>query len=71
MTETDELYQKLQVKLAQYKVAKAKLEAAKDDSATLLHIAQEANESWLEYKKVEEEFSNHSFMKKVGDLYGG
>lgn len=32
--------------------------------------AQEANDAWLEYKRLNTEFNNCLIYKKLGDLYG-
>ncbi len=32
--------------------------------------AQEANDAWLEYKRMNVEFDNCSILQKLGDLYG-
>lgn len=55
------------------KVAFEKYQAAMrnmTEIATSPEIAQQANDAWLEFKKLDVDFSNQSIMKKLGDLYG-
>lgn len=53
--------------------ARKKYEAAKKEIQFATNIslaAQEANDTWLEYKKLDDEFNNSAVLKEMVDLYG-
>ncbi len=53
-----------------YLAAMRILEKSRNDPVALHSAAQEANDAWIEFKKVDVALSNYSTMKKLGDLYG-
>lgn len=58
-------------KKAQERYHQAKNKLANIDNVEMFSLAaQEANDAWLEFKKVENELHNCSILKKMGDLYG-
>ncbi len=52
--------------LQKYESLKSNLQNAEDISSA----AQNVNDAWLEFKKVDREYNTGIFMKKQGDLYG-
>ncbi len=52
-----------------YLTARKKLEAP-ELLTDIGAAAQEANDAWLAFKRIENEAANYSTMKKLGDLYG-
>lgn len=57
--------------LMKCQASKEKMKVAAVDSPTAFtRYAQEANDSWLEFKKLEKELQNLTVMKQMGDLYG-
>lgn len=55
--------------LRRYEELKGSL-APIEDLTLLQRVAQEANDAWLEFKKLDNEFANCVILKKLGDLYG-
>lgn len=53
-----------------YKEAKKNLQDPCDDLTLIQKAAQEANDAWLEFKRLSNEFANYSIIKKMEDLYG-
>lgn len=53
-----------------YRTAKDSLENLINDEKAFQLAVQEANEAWLEFKKVDVELNNCLIIKKSGELYG-
>lgn len=70
MHNVGELKSALEKAEEKYKSAKTKLMNSADDPTNIGKAAQEANDAWLEFKKVESAITNCLIIKKLGDLYG-
>jgi hypothetical protein len=68
MSEIDNLEKARQQALEKYLSAKKKLEVPQALELFAL-AAQEANDFWLEYKKICSKFANVSVLKKIGECY--
>lgn len=55
--------------LKKYEAAKKNLQTPQSPEM-LTALAQEANDAWLEFKKIDVDFKNSSILKTMGDLYG-
>lgn len=73
MTEITELKAAQFSAYKRYQIAKLNLgKLTLENSVELFgQIAQEANDAWLEFKRVDQEIKNFLTMKKIGDLYYG
>lgn len=52
--------------LAKYQTIMRNLSESKSPE----RFAQEANDAWLEYKRLDIDFKNRSILKTLGDSYG-
>lgn len=55
--------------LKKYEMAKQNLQIPQPPEI-LCSLAQEANDAWLEFKRLDIDFKNNSILKTMGDLYG-
>lgn len=70
MTSLTELEREKNHALKKCQAAKEKMKTVADNPLILAHVAQEANDAWLEFKHKEVEYNNQLVMKQRGELYG-